>query len=148
MVEPDRAADRVDLLMRDFDRGTVVQLRHEVRHCAERNGLADLALYRFVVAVNEIATNAVHHGGGRGRLEMWRAGDQLWCRISDRGPGMPAGYQAAYHRDAQRPSRRAVNGRGLWLARHGAADFVVDSGPHGTSVTLSSRADEGSSRAS
>jgi serine/threonine-protein kinase RsbW len=144
MAEPHPAAERVDLLVRDFDRTTLVQLRHQVWRSAEENGFADLTLYRFVVAVNEIATNAVQHGGGTGRLELWRSGDQLGCRVSDRGPGMPA----TYHRDAPRPPTRAVNGRGLWLARHGVADLVVDSGAHGTSVTLTHRAGADSARAS
>jgi anti-sigma regulatory factor (Ser/Thr protein kinase) len=141
---PHQPEGRVDLLVRDFDRSTLVPLRHEVWRSAESSGLADLTLYRFVVAVNEIATNAVHHGGGAGRLELWRSGDLLHCRISDRGPGLPA----RYHRDAPRPPARAVNGRGLWLARHGVADFVVETGRHGTTITMTHRPDETASRAS
>ncbi|OJF14168.1 hypothetical protein BG844_11220 [Couchioplanes caeruleus subsp. caeruleus] len=119
-------------MTRDFDLATLVALRHEVQQWAQRNGLTDLALYRFVVAVNEITTNAVRHGGGRGRIELWRAGDRLHCRVSDQGTGLPADR----HRPA-RPGPQAVGGRGLWLASAGIDDLTIDTGRHGTKITLS-----------
>jgi anti-sigma regulatory factor (Ser/Thr protein kinase) len=119
------------LLARDFDRTGLVSLRHEVSRIAERNGLADPARYRFVVAVNEITTNSVRHGGGRGRIQLWRGGDCLYCRVSDSGPGIPG---AVLH-DRSRPPRDALSGRGLWLARQGC-DLTTDSDGHGTTVTL------------
>jgi anti-sigma regulatory factor (Ser/Thr protein kinase) len=119
------------LLARDFDRTGLVPLRHEVTRIAEQHGLADPARYRFVVAVNEITTNAVRHGGGRGRIELWRHGDRLYCRVSDNGPGIPA----AALRNRSRPPRDAVSGRGLWLARQGC-DLTTHSNGRGTTVTL------------
>ncbi|GAA3315708.1 hypothetical protein [Nonomuraea dietziae] len=32
---------------------------------------------RLMLAVNEVATNAVEHGGGHGRIRMWIDGDVL-----------------------------------------------------------------------
>ncbi|GGQ48483.1 ATP-binding protein [Couchioplanes azureus] len=119
-------------LTRDFDLATLVALRHEVHRWAQRHGLADLALYRFVVAVNEITTNAVRHGGGRGRIELWRTGDRLHCRVTDRGTGLPAD-----RRRPGRPDPQAVGGRGLWLATAGIDDLLIDTGRHGTKITLS-----------
>lgn len=126
------------LLDRDFDTGTLVTLRREVERCAQSNGLADLDLYRFVVAVNEITTNAVRHGGGRGRLELWLATDRLHCRITDEGAGIPS----EYHRP-HRPEVHAVGGRGLWLARNGIPAFALETGASGTEITLSSAATAG-----
>ncbi|MFI7600272.1 ATP-binding protein [Actinoplanes sp. NPDC049681] len=123
------------LLARDFDTGSLVALRREVEHCAQSNGLTDLELYRFVVAVNEITTNAVRHGGGRGRLELWRTTDRLHCRITDQGAGIPARY-----RPPRRPAADAVGGRGLWLARNGIPEFAIRTGTSGTEITLSSAA--------
>jgi anti-sigma regulatory factor (Ser/Thr protein kinase) len=117
------------LLTRDFTLETLVALRHDVERCAVREGLIDLALYRFVVAVNELTTNAVRHGGGQGRLVLWRTGDQLHCRVTDHGPGLPVSYQPAM------PSADAIGGRGLLLASHGVERLTVD----GTSVTASTR---------
>ena len=135
---PDNRA-RVDLLVRDFDLATLVALRHELQRELVGVGLGELPLYRFVVAVNEITTNAVQHGGGAGRLELWRSGDRLYCRITDRGPGIPA------HRlvESARPPATALSGRGLWLARHGSTDLTVASDSGGTTVTLTHPVDEG-----
>src|SRR5262249_55010713 len=73
----------VELLRRDFDLETLVPVRHELaRRCAAA-GLDDARLYWFVVAVNEITTNAVRHGGGRGQMSLWLDGDRLHCRVLD-----------------------------------------------------------------
>jgi anti-sigma regulatory factor (Ser/Thr protein kinase) len=122
-----------DILQRDFALGDLVTLRQEVERYAAGHGLADLALYRFVVAVNELTTNAVRHGGGTGRLELRRAGTVLQCRVTDRGAGMPGGPPDTP------PAPRAVNGRGLWLVRQVAASLDIDSHPSGTSVTLTTQ---------
>jgi anti-sigma regulatory factor (Ser/Thr protein kinase) len=148
MTEPDRAAgsdsvaeseDRVDLLTNDFDRTTLISVRHQIEQHAERHGLSGLTLYRFVVAVNEVTTNAVRHGGGAGRLELWRMGDHLYCRVIDRGPGIPANHRRL---DLPRPPRHAIAGRGLWLARHGSSSLTIDSDSRGTTVTLTHPTDE------
>ncbi|HEX4816202.1 MAG TPA: ATP-binding protein [Nonomuraea sp.] len=116
----------------DFDRGSLVAVRREVERISRERGLTDLALYRFLIAVNEIMTNAVRHGGGRGRLTLWRAGGRLFCRVDDRGPGMapPPPY------DDRPPPPDSMNGRGLWLARRNVAGFTLRTGPDGTSITL------------
>ncbi|MEV6596304.1 ATP-binding protein [Actinoplanes sp. NPDC051346] len=134
MADPGEARTprRANPLTRDFDLATLVALRHDVQRWAQRHGLTDLALYRFVVAVNEITTNAVRHGGGRGCIELWRVGDRLHCRVTDQGPGLPADR----HR-ADRPGPQAVGGRGLWLASAGIDDLTIDTGGHGTKITLS-----------
>jgi anti-sigma regulatory factor (Ser/Thr protein kinase) len=113
----------------DFARDDLRTLRHDVTRFAQENGLTDPALYRFVLAVHEIATNAVRHGGGYGRLELRRTRDQLRCRITDQGPGMPP------VRRHIRPALDAPSGRGLWLAQH-AGEVTWTSDGHGTTVTL------------
>jgi anti-sigma regulatory factor (Ser/Thr protein kinase) len=124
-----------ETLHSDFTRGDLVALRHEVERFAAGHGLADLALYRFVVAVNELTTNAVLHGGGSGRLELRRTGNVLRCRVTDQGPGMAGGGR----RGNAGPAPRAVSGRGLWLARQIAVSLDIDSNPLGTSVTLTTQ---------
>lgn len=121
-------------LTREFAVGDLVALRQEVERYAAGHGLTDLALYRFVVAVNELTTNAVRHGGGTGRLELRHTGTTLHCRVTDQGPGMPATRRL----DAP-PASRAVNGRGLWLVRQVAASLAIESLPSGTSVTLTTQ---------
>jgi anti-sigma regulatory factor (Ser/Thr protein kinase) len=125
MAEPRSAP----MLVRDFDAGGLVALRHDVTRLARENGLADVALYRFVLGVHEIAANAVRHGGGSGRLELWQTDGVLRCRISDRGPGIPP------DRRPSRPAPDTMSGRGLWLAQL-AGDMTTVSSRHGTTVTL------------
>jgi anti-sigma regulatory factor (Ser/Thr protein kinase) len=120
-----------NLLAGDFDLSTLVEVRHQVEQRAQASGVTDLALYRFVVAVNEILTNAVRHGGGSGTLRLWRDDGRLHCRISDHGTGLNP------YRPVRRPHERDTSGRGLWLARQNVDRFSIDARPSGTTVTLS-----------
>ena len=122
-----------DLLSRQFTLDGLVTLRHDLEDCAALHGLTGLELYRFVVAVNELTTNAVRHGGGSGQLALWRTADRLHCRVTDRGKGLPAGHRL------HRPPPDAVGGRGLWLAHHNVEQLVIDSDGRGTSITVSTR---------
>jgi anti-sigma regulatory factor (Ser/Thr protein kinase) len=82
-----------------------------------------------VLVVYELATNAVRHGGGHGRLNLWRENDRFVCRVSDDGPGLTdpqAGMVA--------PAPNKSGGRGLWIARRLSA-LNIDTGPCGTTVT-------------
>jgi anti-sigma regulatory factor (Ser/Thr protein kinase) len=78
-----------------------------------------------VLVAHELATNVIRHGGGFGRLRMWRERGRIVCWVSDAGPGMPALVREP---DQQRPG-----GRGLWIARR-LADVHIESGPSGTTV--------------
>ncbi len=130
--DPARSGSRVDLLTRDFDFHTLVPVRHEVERYGAVAGLAERELYLFVVAVNEVTTNAVRHGGGEGRVHLWRDDQCLHCRVVDRGPGMPPGRYGEV-----RPAPDRLGGRGLWLARQGCETLTVETGVHGSTVTLS-----------
>jgi anti-sigma regulatory factor (Ser/Thr protein kinase) len=116
----------------DFELATVAAVRREVERHSAGVGLSDPALYRFVVAVHEIVTNAVRHGGGRGRVRLWREGQRLLCRISDRGAGLPAERRAP----GPRPEPGTTGGWGLWLARQGCDAMTVDTGTGGSVITL------------
>ncbi|MEW9550388.1 ATP-binding protein [Nonomuraea sp. NPDC050783] len=116
------------LLACEFDHGTLVRVRHEVERVCRLWGLADLTLYRFVVAVNEITTNAVRHGGGHGHLRLWEQGRRLYCRVLDQGPGGAA--------EPRLPPPEHPRGRGLWLARNNVERFTLHSDAHGTTIVL------------
>jgi serine/threonine-protein kinase RsbW len=66
----------------------------------------------FAVAVNEIVTNAKEHGGGRGRVRVWRQHDELVCEVADEGAGVsdPAAGSGP-------PPVSTHGGYGLWMAR-------------------------------
>src|SRR5262249_57648685 len=78
-----------ELLRRDITLDTVIAVRHDVeQRCAEA-GLAGNGLYWFVVAVNEITTNAARHGGGSGEGSLRLARAPLRCRGGAPGPAVP-----------------------------------------------------------
>ena len=120
------------LLNCQFDRDAITGTRHGVLARAAGAGLAGLRLEAFVLAVNEIMTNAVRHGGGSGWIRLWRTAAGLACEISDAGPGAPP-ERFNGHR---LPPTTATGGRGLWLARHLCDTFDVESGGAGTTVRL------------
>ena len=127
---------KADATVVSFDHLNLTPLRHALAAQVAVCGLAGHALDDFILAVNEIAANAVTHGGGGdARLRLWCEGDQLRCEISDDGPGLaderPTGGQVA---DLP-PPLLSERGRGLWLARQ-LCGLAIDSGPLGTTVGI------------
>ncbi|GAA2149300.1 ATP-binding protein [Glycomyces algeriensis] len=49
------------------------------------NGLSGNRLIDLEIAVTELVTNSVLHGGGSGLLRIWTEHDQLVCEVSDAG---------------------------------------------------------------
>jgi serine/threonine-protein kinase RsbW len=88
-----------------------------------------------VVAVNELLTNAVRHGGGTGRLALWRVDSAVVCEVTDTGPGLPAGLSDG----PARPVADQAGGWGLWLAEELTDTFEMSTGTGGTTVRISSR---------
>ncbi|MFJ9618702.1 ATP-binding protein [Streptomyces noursei] len=130
------------LLQRRFTARLLPQLRLLVEECAAREGLNEPRRGEFVLAVDEIAGNAVEHAGGAGRLVLRRVGDELECRISDAGPG----FSEAVIPELLPGLDGAPKGRGLWLARLVADRFAVAPGTgteteeaQGTVVTVAVR---------
>lgn len=119
-----------------FDADTLSDLRRAVLAEAVAAGLPGDQADDIVLAVHELAANAVRHGGGAGRLRMQAASGRLRCHVSDEGPdnagaGLPArarGTLAA----GQWPIRP---GHGLWLVRRMADQLSVAAGPAGAEVT-------------
>jgi anti-sigma regulatory factor (Ser/Thr protein kinase) len=121
------------LLAETFARGQVTDLRHAFAACAEAAGLHDQRLDDFVLAVNELITNAVRHGGGAGELRLWRADATLVCEVSDGGDGIGP-ERLANH---ERPTPDTAGGWGLWLAGELSDSMLVATGPAGTTVRIS-----------
>jgi anti-sigma regulatory factor (Ser/Thr protein kinase) len=88
----------------------LLAVRRFVRRHAAAAALSAERTRDLVVAVNEIATNSVRHGGGRGRVIMWHEAGTLLCEVRD------SGRIASPLAGRERPERGQVGGYGLWLA--------------------------------
>jgi anti-sigma regulatory factor (Ser/Thr protein kinase) len=120
------AVQTTALLVEDFDAEQITPVRHAVSRRAESAGLRGQRLEDFVLAVNEIVTNAVRHAGGGGSLRMWSADGEVVCEVT--GQALPPSH--------------AISGRGLWLAHHLVDEVDVRTGDGGTIVTLKSAVDD------
>ena len=116
-----------------FDVDGLVALRSAVAAHADRLGLPADRIPELVLVAHELASNAVRHGGGVGRLRLWRSGDSVRCEVSDSGPGLAKPHNGEYWQ----PAVDALGGRGLWLAYHLCDEFTITSDGGGTVATAS-----------
>jgi serine/threonine-protein kinase RsbW len=123
------------LLTESFDHSSITVLRHAVASRLRQAGLTGERLDDFVVAVNELLTNAVRHGGGLGRVALWRQDRDLVCEVSDSGAGLTEPRPLAH----VRPAADQPGGWGLWLAQELTDSFQLTTGIGGTTVRVSSR---------
>nr|WP_249714012.1 ATP-binding protein [Micromonospora sp. NBRC 107566] len=123
------------LIQAGFDGGSVTEIRHAVVRSAATAGLSGQRLDDFVLAVNELTTNAVRHAGGHGEIRLWQAGEAVLCEVADDGAGIPRGLADG----ADRPGPSATGGWGLWLTRRLCDDVAIETGPTGTTVRITMR---------
>lgn len=132
-----------------FDSGTLDALRAGVRSHACQAGLSEDRAEDVVLAVHELAANAVRHGTGTGRLCLWKRAGALYCQVEDGDP--PAADDPAEQRpghgagdvanaevsgySSARPLPRKP-GHGLWVVRQLADRMRVCSGARGTRATV------------
>lgn len=79
----------------------------------QRAGLSGKRLAEALLAVQEIAANAVEHGSGGGRLRAWVDDGELIYELSDDGPG--TADPLAVHLTPDLAGRTGPGG--LWIAR-------------------------------
>jgi anti-sigma regulatory factor (Ser/Thr protein kinase) len=115
-----------------FDGTNLVSLRSAVAAHGSALGLSEGRVNDLVLVAHELATNAVRHGGGDGRLRVWRVGGSIFCEVADGGDGFP------YRRpdEHRRPDVTAIGGRGLWIVARLVDEMRVDSGDAGTVATV------------
>jgi anti-sigma regulatory factor (Ser/Thr protein kinase) len=93
-----------------FESGGLSRVRRFVAEHAASAGIDRSLLQDLVMAVNEIATNSLEHGGGSGTLRIWREGKRLVSEVRD------AGRLEDPLADRRSPDPGGHAGRGLWLA--------------------------------
>ncbi len=133
-----------------FDSGTLHVLRADVQARASRAGFPDDRVEDMVLAIHELAANAVHHGAGAGRLRIWNVAGSLHCQVDDGAhvsgdPARPgAGHVNGHATETESPriagavsSWQATPGHGLWVVQQVADQLQVTSGAQGTRATVS-----------
>jgi anti-sigma regulatory factor (Ser/Thr protein kinase) len=122
-IEPAQATTSFPFTLSDLG-----GLRRFVAAAASGAALEQTRSEDLVLAIDELATNSICHGGGSGSVEIWRERDRLVCEVSDAGVidepihGRPL------------PGPDAVSGRGLWLVEQLTDRVEVRSAPHSGSV--------------
>ncbi|MFD5264712.1 anti-sigma factor RsbA family regulatory protein [Streptomyces sp. NPDC058335] len=117
-----------DAAVFSFGSAELPDVRHFAVDRAARLGLGGQRLQDTELAVAELTTNSVVHGGGQGTLWMWAEAGQVVCEVRDRGrlTDPLAGRRP--------PARGQIGGRGLMLV-HYVADLVrLHTAPDGTTV--------------
>jgi len=143
------------ILDQAFDADSLYALRAAVAAHASQAGLSPARADDLVIAVHELAANAVRHGAGHGRLRVWKSDHALLCEVSDTGAPQAAGDAAAAVQDQPKdqPKHQSKNetdneskrsagwpiepGHGLALVHLIADESSVSSGPSGTLATIS-----------
>jgi anti-sigma regulatory factor (Ser/Thr protein kinase) len=129
-----------------FDAGTLPGLRRAVQAEAVAAGMPRDQADDVMLAVHELAANAVRHGGGTGLLRLELAGGALRCQVSDTGQVSDTALAGGTGRVSPdgHPRRGAAAtmrpwlfqpGHGLWLVRNLADQIAVVPGPAGWRVT-------------
>lgn len=116
-----------------FDGDDLADLRRFIARRARAAKLGEARGDDLVLAINEVATNSVRHGGGRGILRAWQERDALLCEVRDEGliTDPLAGRR--------RPVDTQIGGYGLWLANQVCDLVQVRSDEHGTAVRVHMR---------
>jgi anti-sigma regulatory factor (Ser/Thr protein kinase) len=100
-----------------FGADDLTLIRELARRQAAKAGLSLQRSGDLLVAVTEIATNSIRHGGGRGTLHMWQRDGAVVCQTAD------AGRLDDPMVGRRRPTFSGSAGRGMWIA-HQLCDLV------------------------
>jgi anti-sigma regulatory factor (Ser/Thr protein kinase) len=142
--QPEAASPRpgpngTPILEQPFDAGSLYALRATVAAHAAQAGLSERRTSDIVLAVHELAANAIRHGAGHGHLLITEHDGAWHCQVTDDGPvhatsaSAGPGTQTTRH-DAPWPIEE---GHGLWMVHHVADRVNAQTGPGGTAVTAS-----------
>jgi hypothetical protein len=161
--QPAEPPDAPPILDQAFDGHALYALRSAVEAHAVAVGMPQGRAEDIVICVHELATNAIRHGAGSGRLRIWHLSGRLRCQVDDDGASSATRDEPALvgdgtgsildgpgpesvsdnGRDGTQPSGgdaadrwRYRRGHGLWLIRCAADGFSLRSGPDGTRVVL------------
>lgn len=114
----------------DFSYRSLRAARRLVAREAELAGLNDGRREDLILAVDELTTNSVTHGGGRGSLSIWRTEQSIVCEVRDEG------HIADPMAGLRQPNPEQLTGRGLWVVGRLCERVHIASSPGGTAVRV------------
>ena len=122
---------------RAADFATLDNARWFVTAYGRRAGLAATQLIDLEIALTELLTNSIDHGGGVGTFRVWTDAGHLVCEVNDAG-------EITDPLAGRRPTdETGHHGRGLLLVNQ-IADLVrMHTGPRGTTVRIFLRLPDG-----
>jgi anti-sigma regulatory factor (Ser/Thr protein kinase) len=109
-------------------------LRNALTRWAGEERLGRAPTEELVLAVNELATNSIRYGGGKGRLLLWREREALVCEVQDEG------HITDPLTGRSPPAPNQHRGRGLWLVHQLCDRVQIHSTPAGTAVRVHKQA--------
>lgn len=93
-----------------FELANLSSIRRFVRVSSEAALLSPQRREELVLAVDELASNSIRHGGGSGVVRIWRDGEKVVCEVADRGR-----IDDPLAGRVERPPG-SMGGYGLWIA--------------------------------
>ena len=126
LAGPSVAVDEIS-----FDSRGLRAVRDVVIGRATTVGIAPDRKSDLALAMHELATNSLRHGGGRGVLRVWQEPDALVCEVHD------GGRIADQLVGRRMPALSQQGGRGVWMANQLCDLVQLRSSEHGTTVRVS-----------
>jgi anti-sigma regulatory factor (Ser/Thr protein kinase) len=124
LAEPPAEADELRVTLDGLQ-----EARELVRRRAGEAGLGERA-DDFVLAVNEVLSNSLHHAHAAGELRIWDEPDGLVCEVRDTGRiAQPLVGRAE-------PVVGQVGGHGIWLVNLVCDLVQVRSSEHGSTIRM------------
>jgi anti-sigma regulatory factor (Ser/Thr protein kinase) len=127
LPEPDPAVTVAEMAI---EPSGLDEVRRFVARHAAAAGLSALKVDELVVAVSELATNSITHGGGRGALRTWADGGSVVAEVRDGGHVR----DPLAGRRPPAPDQRC--GRGLWMVNELCDLVQLRSSRAGTTVRV------------
>jgi anti-sigma regulatory factor (Ser/Thr protein kinase) len=113
-----------------FDLDTLGIVRRIVGLEAAEAGIGPTRTEDFLVAVHELASNSIRHGGGEGLLRVWSEREAVVCEVRDDGRITdPLVGRVA-------PGGERIGGWGLWLANQLCDLVQIRTGDDGTTIRV------------
>ena len=113
-----------------FESADLPEVRTFLREHVQGTGLPAGRVDDLVLATHEAATNCLRHGGGAGRIRVWREDTRLLCEVT--GNGRITDPLVG----RRRPDPRRGGGLGLWIVNQVCDLVQLRSGPEGTVVRM------------